>query len=83
MGRIVGGIGLSHVPSVGPVVDRKRMQEPAWKPLFDAYVPVREWLAQLKPDVAIVVYNDHGADFIFRQVSDLRARRRRALRHRR
>jgi protocatechuate 4,5-dioxygenase, beta chain len=65
MGRIVGGIGLSHVPSVGPVVDRGRTQEPAWKPLFDAYVPVREWLAELEPDVAIVVYNDHGADFTF------------------
>jgi hypothetical protein len=65
MGRIVGGIGLSHVPSIGPVVDRSRTQEPAWKPLFDAYVPVRSWLKRLKPDVAIVVYNDHGADFTF------------------
>ena len=65
MGRIVGGIGLSHVPSVGPVVDRKRENDPAWKPLFDAYVPVREWLAKLAPDVAIVVYNDHVADFSF------------------
>ena len=65
MGRIVGGIGLSHVPSIGPVVDRGRTQEPAWKPLFDAYVPVREWLQRLDPDVAIVVYNDHGADFTF------------------
>ena len=67
MARIVAGIGLSHVPSVGPVVDRKRTQEPAWKPLFDAYVPVREWLARLRPDVAIVVYNDHAADFSFDQ----------------
>jgi protocatechuate 4,5-dioxygenase beta chain len=61
----VGGIGLSHVPSVGPVVDRGRQNEPAWKPLFDAYAPVREWLGRIKPDVAIVVYNDHGADFMF------------------
>ena len=53
------------MPSVGPVVDRKREQDPAWKPLFDAYVPVREWLAKLKPDVAIVVYNDHVAEFSF------------------
>ncbi|HET7669065.1 MAG TPA: class III extradiol dioxygenase family protein [Burkholderiales bacterium] len=67
MGRIVGGIGLSHVPSIGPVVDRNRTQEPAWKPLFDAYVPVREWLKNIRPDVAIVVYNDHGADFTFDQ----------------
>jgi protocatechuate 4,5-dioxygenase, beta chain len=58
-------VGLSHVPSVGPVVDRGRQAEPAWKPLFDAYVPVREWLQKLKPDVAIIVYNDHGADFTF------------------
>ena len=65
MGRIVGGVGLSHVPSIGPVVDRNRTQEPAWKPLFDAYVPVREWLQRLKADVAIVIYNDHAADFSF------------------
>ena len=63
--RIVGGIGLSHVPSVGPAFDRGKQQDPAWKPLFDAYVPVREWLAKLKPDVAIVVYNDHVAEFTF------------------
>src|SRR6476646_8251621 len=56
--RIVGGIGLSHVPSVGPVVDRNRTQEPAWQPLLDAYIPVREWLERLEPDVALVMYND-------------------------
>lgn len=62
--RIVAGLGLSHVPSVGVAYDRGKMQTPAWKPLSDAYVPVREWLARLAPDVAIVVYNDHGADFM-------------------
>jgi protocatechuate 4,5-dioxygenase beta chain len=61
--RIVGGLGLSHVPSVGVAVDRGKMQTPAWKPLADAYIPVRDWLKKIKPDVAIVVYNDHGADF--------------------
>ena len=65
--KIVAGLGLSHVPSVGVAYDRGKMQTPAWKPLADAYVPVREWLARLKPDVAIVVYNDHGADFMFDQ----------------
>ena len=62
--RVVGGLGLSHVPSVGVAYDRGKMQTPAWKPLSDAYVPVREWLRRLAPDVAIVVYNDHGADFM-------------------
>jgi protocatechuate 4,5-dioxygenase, beta chain len=65
MGKIVGGIGLSHVPSVGPAYDRGKQQDPAWKPLFDAYIPVRSWLEKLKPDVAIVVYNDHVAEFPF------------------
>jgi protocatechuate 4,5-dioxygenase beta chain len=67
MARIVGGLGLSHVPSVGVAYDGGRQQEAAWKPLFDAYVPVREWLARLRPDVAIVVYNDHanGIDLDF------------------
>ena len=61
---IVAGLGLSHVPSVGVAYDRGKLQAPAWKPLWEAYVPVREWLSALKPDVAIVVYNDHGADFM-------------------
>lgn len=65
MGRIVAGIGTSHVPSIGGAYDRNKTQTPAWKPLFDAYIPVRAWLQELKPDVAIMVYNDHGADFFF------------------
>ncbi len=65
MGKIIAGIGTSHVPSIGGAYDRGRTQTPAWKPLFDAYVPVREWLREVKPDVAIMVYNDHGADFFF------------------
>jgi protocatechuate 4,5-dioxygenase beta chain len=65
MGKIIAGIGTSHVPSIGGAYDRGRTQTPGWKPLFDAYVPVREWLDAIKPDVAIMVYNDHGADFFF------------------
>ena len=65
MGKIIAGIGTSHVPSIGGAYDRGRTQTPGWKPLFDAYVPVREWLDEIKPDVAIMVYNDHGADFFF------------------
>lgn len=65
MARIVAGIGTSHVPSIGGAHDRKRHAEPAWKPLFDAYVPLREWLKEIRPDIAIVVYNDHAAEFFF------------------
>ncbi len=63
MGRIVAGIGTSHVPTVARAVDHGLQGEAAWKPLFDAYAPVKAWLADLKPDVAIIAYDDHGADF--------------------
>ena len=65
MGRIIAGIGTSHVPSIGGAYDRGKAGSASWKPLFDAYVPVRQWLKDLKPDIAIMVYNDHGADFFF------------------
>jgi protocatechuate 4,5-dioxygenase, beta chain len=65
MGQIIAGIGTSHVPSIGGAFDRGKAGTPAWKPLFDAYVPVREWLTKLKPDIVVMVYNDHGADFFF------------------
>ncbi|MEX2453355.1 MAG: class III extradiol dioxygenase family protein [Rhodospirillaceae bacterium] len=65
MARIVAGIGTSHVPSIGVAYDQGRTQDPDWKPLFDGYEPVKSWLREIRPDVAIVVYNDHGADFFF------------------
>ena len=66
MARIVAGIGTSHVPSIGVAYDQGRTREPAWKPLFDAYEPVKAWLRDdIRADVAIVVYNDHGSSFFF------------------
>ncbi len=65
MGKIVGGIGTSHVPTVGAAYDKGEQQSKAWKPLFDAYTPVQEWLSEIKPDIAVIVYNDHGCDFFF------------------
>lgn len=63
MARLIGGIGTSHIPSLGPVIDRGLTQTPQWKPFFDAYLPVRRWLEERAPELAIVVYNDHGCDF--------------------
>jgi len=40
-------------------MDQGITQEPYWKPLFDAYGPARKWLAEVKPDVVILAYNDH------------------------
>jgi len=59
MAKIVAGIGTSHVPAIGVAMDQGIMQEPYWKPLFEAYGPARQWLAEVKPDVVILAYNDH------------------------
>lgn len=63
MAKIVTGIGTSHVPSIGAVIDNNKEQEAYWKPLFDGYQPGRDWIKENMPDVAIVVYNDHASAF--------------------
>ena len=63
MARIVGGIACSHVPAIGAAMDKGIAGNAYWDPLFRGYRPAREWLAQLKPDAAIVVYNDHASAF--------------------
>jgi protocatechuate 4,5-dioxygenase beta chain len=63
MARIVGGIGTSHIPAIGLAMARQECEQPYWRPFFEAYRPVRKWLDTMKPDVAIVIYNDHGLNF--------------------
>ncbi|MFY9513701.1 MAG: class III extradiol dioxygenase family protein [Rubrivivax sp.] len=63
MARIVGGIATSHVPAIGRAIAKNLQGEPDWKPWFDGFPPVRRWLAEVKPDVAVVIYNDHGLNF--------------------
>lgn len=65
MGRIIGGVGSSHAPSIAHAYDKGLQHEPLWAPLFDRYVPVRHWLAAQHPDALIVVYNDHMNRFFF------------------
>ena len=63
MARIIGGITTSHVPAIGGAIARKVQREPYWAPFFDGFVPVRQWLAKTRPDIAVVIYNDHGLNF--------------------
>jgi protocatechuate 4,5-dioxygenase beta chain len=44
-------------------MEQKRENDPYWKPFFDGYRPVREWVREIRPDAAVVVYNDHGLNF--------------------
>jgi protocatechuate 4,5-dioxygenase, beta chain len=63
MARIVGCIATSHVPAIGRAIAKNLQQEPYWKPFFDGFPPVREWLKTAKPDIAVIIYNDHGLNF--------------------
>lgn len=69
MATITAGIGTSHVPAIGAAIDNDQTQTPYWKPLFDGYEPARDWTAEAKPDVAIVVYNDHASAFSLELIS--------------
>jgi protocatechuate 4,5-dioxygenase, beta chain len=63
MATIVGGIGTTHVPSIGKAIAEKKQNDPYWKPFFKGFDYVHYWLARTKPDVAVVFYNDHGLNF--------------------
>jgi protocatechuate 4,5-dioxygenase, beta chain len=61
--RIIAGVASSHVPAIGAAIDNKQTEEPYWKRVFSGFVKSKEWMANTKPDVAIVVYNDHASAF--------------------
>ena len=63
MATIVGGIGTTHVPSIGKAIAEGKQSDPYWKPFFRGFDYVHDWLARTKPDVAVVFYNDHGLNF--------------------
>ena len=63
MARIIGGIGTTHVPSIGKAIADGKQKDPYWKPFFDGFDYVHKWLAREKPDSAVVFYNDHGLNF--------------------
>jgi len=65
MARILGGIATSHSPTIGFALDRQKQDDPAWAPIFKAYRPVRQWLADKKPDVLFLIFNDHVTSFFF------------------
>lgn len=65
MAQVIAGIGTSHVPTIGVAYDKGKQQDPAWKPLFDGYRPVAQWLKDQAVDTLVVFYNDHASAFFF------------------
>lgn len=63
MARISAGVFTSHVPAIGAAMDNRRTDEPYWQPLFSGYEFSRRWAEQNRPDVVVLVYNDHASAF--------------------
>jgi protocatechuate 4,5-dioxygenase beta chain len=61
--RIVGGITTSHIPAIGNAISNNIQDDPYWAPFFQGYREVHEWLNDVKPDVAVMIFNDHGLNF--------------------
>lgn len=65
MARIIGGLAVSHTPTIGFAVDHDKQDEAAWAPIFQSFEPVRVWLQENRPDVLFYIFNDHITSFFF------------------
>ncbi len=63
MAKLIAGVATSHVPAIAAALDNGKSGEPYWQPLFKGYEFSKKWIADLKPDVVILVYNDHASAF--------------------
>ncbi|MGC2174187.1 MAG: class III extradiol dioxygenase subunit beta [Acidimicrobiales bacterium] len=63
MARIISGVATSHVPAIGAAIDLKKTETEYWAPLFAGYDWSKQWIARERPDVVVLVYNDHASAF--------------------
>jgi protocatechuate 4,5-dioxygenase, beta chain len=60
---ITAGVATSHVPAIGAAIDLGKTQDPYWRPVFQGFEFSKRWIAAAKPDVVLLVYNDHASAF--------------------
>jgi protocatechuate 4,5-dioxygenase beta chain len=63
MARVTAGVTTSHVPAIGAALDNGKSTDAYWAPMFAGYDFSRRWMAGQKPDVILLVYNDHACAF--------------------
>ena len=63
MAKIVASVNVSHVPAIGAAWDTGKTETPYWAPVFKGFEFSKQWMADVKPDVVILVYNDHASAF--------------------
>ncbi len=69
MAKLIAGIGTSHIPAIGAAMDSGKTEEAYWQSLFEGIQPARDWMAEKKPEVCIIVYNDHASAFSLEAIS--------------
>ncbi|MGA1153939.1 MAG: class III extradiol dioxygenase subunit beta, partial [bacterium] len=65
---VSASVYTSHVPAIGAALDQGKNQEPYWQPLFAGYEFSKQWMQEAKPDVIILVYNDHATAFSLQMI---------------
>lgn len=65
MARIIGGIAVSHTPTIGFAYDTHKQDDPAWAPIFSGFEPIRAWFEEKRPDALVYIFNDHVTSFFF------------------
>jgi protocatechuate 4,5-dioxygenase beta chain len=63
MARITAGVTTAHIPAIGAAIDLGKTKDPYWAPLFEGYELSKKWIAEKKPDVIFLVFNDHATAF--------------------
>jgi protocatechuate 4,5-dioxygenase beta chain len=61
--ELFAGLTSSHIPAVGAALDNGKSGEPYWQPVFAGFDFAKRWIAEARPDVVILVYNDHATAF--------------------
>lgn len=68
MARITAGIATSHVPAIGAALDGGRADDAYWRPVFAGYDWAKAFQRTEKPDVVILVFNDHATSFSLQMI---------------
>ena len=68
MAYISASVYTSHVPAIGAALDQGKAEEPYWQPLLAGYKFSKQWMQEAKPDVIILVYNDHATAFSLQMI---------------
>ena len=63
MAYISSGVACSHVPALGVASDTGIADDDYYGPIFKGFEYSKQWIAEEKPDVIFMVYNDHCTAF--------------------